>query len=100
MDLNPNCLQRTSSRIRRERAPVEEVPGAHAHVEVPVGHVPVVELDDLAALYRATNRVYNRRSIFCNLRDNAEDLDEILAMNFGEHSVEVVGSLALFTARG
>ncbi len=140
MDLNPNCLQRTSSRIRRydpvaHRCNVLEpiletlprfgsigaanllhcLPGTMLDKEKVIRNLkPFLRdggvlfgatvlgqgVDHAGALYRATNRVYNRRSIFCNLRDNAEDLDEILAMNFGEHSVEVVGSLALFTARG
>lgn len=55
---------------------------------------------DAGPLYRYVNGVYNRKSIFCNLRDNAADLGTILARNFAAHTVEIVGSLAFFTARG
>jgi SAM-dependent methyltransferase len=56
-------------------------------------------VDGVGALYRAANRAYNRRAIFCNLRDNAEDLHGVLATSFDAHSLEVVGALALFTGR-
>jgi hypothetical protein len=55
---------------------------------------------EAGALYRYVNGVYNRKSIFSNLRDNARDLGTILASHFATHSVEIVGSLAFFTARG
>lgn len=57
-------------------------------------------VDHTGAMYRVTNRLYNRKSIFCNLQDNAADLDKVLAMSFDEHSLELVGSLAFFTGRG
>ena len=56
-------------------------------------------VDAVGALYRMVNRAYNRRSIFCNLQDNAADLEAILARSFAQHSLEVVGSLALFTGK-
>jgi hypothetical protein len=56
-------------------------------------------VDGAGALYRAANRVYNRRKIFCNVEDGAEELERILAVHFAERSVEVVGSMALFSAR-
>jgi SAM-dependent methyltransferase len=55
---------------------------------------------DAGPLYRYVNRVYNRKAIFSNLRDNAADLATILSRNFASHTVEVVGSLAFFTGRG
>ena len=39
-------------------------------------------VEGTGALYRWTNRLYNRQSIFCNLHDNAADLERILAANF------------------
>jgi SAM-dependent methyltransferase len=54
-------------------------------------------VDGTGALYRVVNRAYNRKAIFSNLRDSAADLDAILARSFERHSVEVVGSMALFT---
>lgn len=47
-------------------------------------------------LYRAANAVYNRKRIFDNLDDDAEGLERLLARNFGRHTLEVVGSVALF----
>jgi SAM-dependent methyltransferase len=55
---------------------------------------------DAGPLYRYVNGIYNRKKIFSNLRDDAADLGAILAMHFATHAVEVVGSLAFFTARG
>ncbi len=55
-------------------------------------------VDHAGALYRAANRVYNRKAIFSNLHDGAADLEAGLARYFARHSIEVVGSLALFTA--
>src|SRR5512140_1413265 len=59
-------------------------------------------VDGTGALYRWANRLYNRKSIFCNLHDNAADLRTILAPHFAEPSVEIVGSVAFFRgiARG
>ncbi len=56
-------------------------------------------VDGTGPLYRAANALYNRKSIFSNLDDGADGLEEILARNFESHSVEVVGSMALFTGR-
>lgn len=47
-------------------------------------------------LYRAANAAYNRKKIFSNLDDDAEGLERMLARNFAKHTLEVVGSLALF----
>ncbi len=55
-------------------------------------------VERVGALYRATNRAYNRRSIFCNLEDGAAELEAILSRSFARHSVRVVGAMALFTA--
>ncbi len=56
-------------------------------------------VDSVGALYRATNRAYNRKAIFCNLEDDAAGLEAILARSFARPSVRVVGAMALFTAR-
>jgi hypothetical protein len=56
-------------------------------------------VDDIGALYRYVNRVYNRKAIFSNLKDNAADLERILRRHFSDVSVRVVGSLAFFTGR-
>jgi len=53
---------------------------------------------DAGVLYRVVNRAYNRAKIFCNAADNAGDLRTILARSFARVSVQVVGSMALFTA--
>jgi hypothetical protein len=137
-DLNPNCLERTSRRIRRY-APVTHVWNAFEPFGDPVPRfgsiglsnflhclpgsmldkAPVIRnlrpllrdggvlfgatvlgrgVDGVGALYRATNRAYNRKKIFCNLEDGAADLDAILARSFARHAVQVVGAMALFTA--
>lgn len=51
---------------------------------------------NVGALYRYTNSIYNKKSIFSNLNDNRTDLETILKNNFREYSVEVKGSVALF----
>jgi SAM-dependent methyltransferase len=56
-------------------------------------------VDHVGALYRVANRAYNRRAIFSNLEDGAEDLDRALAETFAHRSVSVVGAMAFFTAR-
>jgi hypothetical protein len=139
MDLNPNCLKRTSRRIRRygpvtPRCNVLEpiqgslprfgsiaaanllhcLPGTMLDKAVVFRNLkPLLReggvlfgvtvlgqgVDDAGALYRVTNRLYNRKSIFCNLGDGAADLDASLAKSFAEHTVEVVGTLAFFTGR-
>lgn len=137
MDLNPNCLERTSRRIRRYR-PVTHLWNVLEPIEEPLprfGSIGVSNLlhclpgtmlgkervfknlrpllrdggvlfgatvlgrgvDHVGALYRAANRAYNRKAIFCNLEDGAEDLERILARNFARSSVRVVGAMALFT---
>jgi hypothetical protein len=55
-------------------------------------------VESTGRLYRAANAVYNRKAIFSNLEDDAEGLDRLLARNFGRHTLEVVGSIALFAA--
>jgi SAM-dependent methyltransferase len=56
-------------------------------------------VDQVGALYRATNRAYNRKAIFSNLEDDAAGLEAILARSFARSSVRIVGAMALFTAR-
>jgi SAM-dependent methyltransferase len=41
----------------------------------------------------------NRKGVLSNLDDNAADLDAALAATFGSHDLEVVGAVALFSAR-
>jgi SAM-dependent methyltransferase len=53
-------------------------------------------VDATGALYRLANAAYNRKRIFSNLDDDAEGLERLLARNFGRHTLEVVGSVALF----
>ena len=52
---------------------------------------------DVGMLYRMANSMYNRKSIFSNLNDNASDLEVILRNNFRSHSVQTVGSVAFFS---
>jgi len=40
--------------------------------------------------------MYNKRSIFSNLQDNASDLGVILSNNFEKCTVRVIGSVAPF----
>lgn len=56
-------------------------------------------VDHVGALYRAANRIYNRKAIFSNLEDGAAELDATLAAHFATRTVEVIGALAFFTAR-
>lgn len=49
---------------------------------------------------RAMLRAFNRRGAFDNLGDTATGLREILEASFTTVDVDVVGSIALFTARG
>ncbi len=139
LDLNPNCLERTSRRIRRY-APVAHLgnvlepldpalprfgsiglsnllhclPGTMLEKERVFRNLrPLLRdggvvfgatvlgrgVDGTGALYRATNRLYNRKRIFSNLEDGAEDLEAILARSFARHSVRTVGAMALFEAR-
>lgn len=53
---------------------------------------------DAGLLCRKLNALYNRRGIFSNLKDNAQDLEKALARNFSQVKVEVVGSYAVFRA--
>ncbi len=137
-DLNPNCLERTSRRIRRH-APVTHVwnafepfgdaaprfgsiglsnflhclPGSMLEKEPVIRNLrPLLReggvlfgstvlgrgVDHVGALYRATNRAYNRKSIFCNADDGAAELERILAGSFARQSVRIAGAMALFTA--
>jgi len=52
---------------------------------------------DAGLLYRFSNPIYNRLSVFSNLNDNAADLEKILSNNFRTYSLDVVGSYAFFT---
>ena len=54
---------------------------------------------DAGLLYRKANAVYNKKAIFSNFHDNASDLEVILRKNFETVSVEVVGSVALFSGQ-
>lgn len=49
--------------------------------------------------YRMANSIYNRKAIFSNLQDNAQDLEVILNNHFRKVSVDVVGSVAFFTGQ-
>ena len=51
---------------------------------------------DVGFLYRKMNAIYNKSAIFSNLNDSMEALETILKNNFSEHSIELVGSIALF----
>ncbi len=42
---------------------------------------------------------YNKKRIFCNKNDSLEMLESVLASRFNEHSIEVIGCVALFWAR-
>lgn len=42
---------------------------------------------------------YNKKRIFCNENDSLEILELVLASRFNEHSIEVIGCVALFWAR-
>jgi SAM-dependent methyltransferase len=62
----------------------------------------VLGLDaDHSGLARAFLKAGNKRGSFDNLTDTQEDLEQVLTESFGEVEVEVevVGSLAVFTAR-
>jgi SAM-dependent methyltransferase len=50
-------------------------------------------------LSRGALRTMNRRGIFSNLDDSLEDLDAGLGRTFGSHEIEVLGAVALFSAR-
>ena len=47
-------------------------------------------------LFKKVNALYNRLSIFSNLEDDVQGLEEILLRHFRHVSVELVGSIALF----
>ena len=54
---------------------------------------------DAGMLYRKANSIYNKKSIFSNLQDNASDLEIILRNNFEKVSVHTVGSVAFFSGQ-
>ena len=54
---------------------------------------------DVGMLYRMANSIYNKKSIFSNLQDNASDLKIVLNNNFEKFSVYIVGSVAFFSGR-
>ena len=45
------------------------------------------------------NSIYNKKSIFDNLHDNASDLEVILNNNFEKSTVRIVGSVAFFSGQ-
>lgn len=54
---------------------------------------------DVGMLYRMANSIYNKKSIFDNLHDNASDLEVILNNNFEKSTVRIVGSVAFFSGQ-
>jgi SAM-dependent methyltransferase len=139
LDLNANCLARTSERVRRY-APVAHrwnvlepfpeplppfgsiglsnllhcLPGTLRDKERVFRNLkPLLRpggvlfgvtvlgkgVDGTGALYRVVNRAYNRKAVFSNLEDGASELEGALARSFGTHTLDVVGSMAFFTAR-
>jgi hypothetical protein len=52
---------------------------------------------DVGKLYKIANAIYNKKSIFCNLKNNISDLEIILDNNFKRYSVQTVGSVAFFS---
>jgi len=44
-------------------------------------------------------KIYNAKGIFSNLSDRQSDLEAGLKANFDEHSIRIVGCVALFSAR-
>ena len=54
---------------------------------------------DVGILYRIANSMYNKKSIFSNLQDNASDLEAILSNNFEKTTVRVIGSVAFFSCK-
>lgn len=48
-------------------------------------------------LYKKMNAIYNKSAIFSNTEDTLKDLETILGQNFSRYSVELVGSIALFS---
>jgi hypothetical protein len=54
---------------------------------------------DVGILYRMANSIYNKKSIFSNMQDNAADLEVILSNNFKKYSVHIVGSVAFFSGQ-
>lgn len=53
---------------------------------------------DAGWLYRKANPLYNKVGVFSNLNDSADDLRTILARHFVTHTLDIVGSYALFSA--
>jgi hypothetical protein len=51
------------------------------------------------ALGRRLQAAYNRRGIFSNLADDREGLESALAAELADVEVEIVGAVALFSAR-
>jgi ubiquinone/menaquinone biosynthesis C-methylase UbiE len=50
-------------------------------------------------LYKLFNSLYNRRKIFSNSNDSLAALDEILKSNFSKYTLDLEGSVALFSCR-
>lgn len=51
---------------------------------------------NMGGLLKKINKIYNEKRFFCNLDDSLDGLEKILSNNFTEHSVELIGSIALF----
>jgi hypothetical protein len=52
------------------------------------------------ALANQLMKIYNAKGIFSNLSDRRSDLESGLKAHFDEHTIQIEGSVALFSARG
>lgn len=52
----------------------------------------------LGLVARKLMKLYNNKSIFCNLNDNEPGLRSILEQYFSEVSIKIIGSVAIFSA--
>jgi ubiquinone/menaquinone biosynthesis C-methylase UbiE len=138
MDLNLNCLERTSRRIKRYDPVIHQwnvlapvafdlplfdsicisnilhcLPGDFKSKEIAFTNLKrylnkggvlfgsTILGKDVSAgfLYKIFNGIYNRWLVFSNLQDDIKSLNEILAGNFNDYSVELKGSIAFFCCR-
>jgi uncharacterized membrane protein YeaQ/YmgE (transglycosylase-associated protein family) len=53
----------------------------------------------VGTLARKIMNIYNRRGIFSNTSDGVNDLDDILSTRFAQHSINVCGCAAIFSAK-
>jgi ubiquinone/menaquinone biosynthesis C-methylase UbiE len=93
-----NLLHCLPGDLREKAAPIEEAhealtPGGTLFGATVLG----LEADQTKRSRKALERL-NRKGAFNNLDDRAEDLDAALAEAFSEHSLEIEGAVALFTA--